>query len=216
MTRICVALGACMLLLGGCMRMTKAEFPTHYALNNPTPRVHKGRHATHPGAKILQIARITVPEWIQGTAMYYRLDYQHDSRVSAYGRSDWIAPPATLLEPVVQNAITAGGGWRAVIGPGNPATADASMHLRLNDFSQTFSQPDHSVGVLDATATLIDNHDDSVVAQKHFHIEVPAPTADAPGGAKALDQSSQKFAEGLQRWLETTATDARSKKSESN
>lgn len=201
MTRICLALCTCTLVLGGCMHTTKTEFPRHYALNGPARTVQVNRRATHAGEQVLQIARITMPEWLQGTAMYYRLDYQHDSRLAAYGRSDWVAPPATLLEPVIQNALVMGGGWRAVIGPGNPATADASLHLRLDDFSQTFSQPNDSAGTIDATATLIDNHEDSVVAQKHFRIEVFASSPDAKGGAKALDEASGKLAARLQRWL---------------
>ena len=205
MTRICLALCACVLLLGGCMHTTKAEFTRHYALGSTAQAIPENREPTHPGEKILQIARIAVPEWLEGTAMFYRLDYQHNGRLSAYGRSDWIAPPATLLEPVVQSTIAAGRSWRAVIGPGNPANADFSLHVRLDDFSQTFSQPSESTGVIDATATLIDNRDDSVVAQKHFHVEVPTAAPDAQGGTKALEQASKRFAMRLQRWLKTAA-----------
>lgn len=208
MIRNLMVLCACTLALGGCVHATKPEFPRHYALGSPAQVIHENRQPDNPGGKILRIARVAVPEWLEGTAMYYRLDYQHDSRLSAYGRSDWIAPPATLLEPMLRNAIAAGGGWRAVIDPGNPANADASLQLRLDDFSQTFSQSDDSVGVLDATATLIDNHDDDVVAQKHFHIEVAARTADASGGAEALGEASKRFATQARRWLETTAIPA--------
>jgi cholesterol transport system auxiliary component len=208
-----MALCACTLVLGGCVHATKGEFPRHYALDNPAQVIHEARQPDNSGGKILQIARIAVPEWLEGTAMYYRLDYQHDSRLSAYGRSDWIAPPATLLEPMLQNAIAAGGGWRAVIGPANPANADASLQLRLDDFSQRFSQPGHSVGVLDATATLIGNHDDGVVAQQHFHIEVAASTPDAQGGAQALGEAGRQFAAQVQRWLGSVASAAAARSS---
>lgn len=214
MTRISLALCACTLALGGCMHSTKADFPQHYALGGTAHVAQANRQTSTPGQKILQIARIAAPDWLEGTAMYYRLDYQYDGRLSAYGRSDWIAPPATLLEPRIQSAIAAGGGWRAVIGPGNPANADASLQLQLNDFSQAFSGPGQSVGILDATATLIDNHDDSVAAQKHFHIEVAAHSADASGGAKALSEASEQFAAQVQRWLGTTVASSRSNEGE--
>lgn len=204
-TRNLLALCACALTLGGCVHATRVGFPQHYALGGPAPALHENRDIGRPGEKILQVTHIAAPEWLEGTAMYYRLDYQHDNRLSAYGRSDWIATPASMLESLVQDAIAAGGDWRAVLGPGNPANADASLQVRLGDFSQRFPRPDHSVGVLDATATLVDHHADRVVAQKHFHIEVPASTPDARGGARALGAASRQFAAQLQRWLGSVA-----------
>lgn len=201
MNKACLAVGACAMLLAGCMHTTRTNFPRHYTLSTAVPSLDNGQQATDAHGKILQIAGITVPAWLDGTAMYYRLDYRGDSRVSAYASSDWIAPPATLLEPLLQRAIVGGGNWRAVIGPRNPATADASLRIRLDDFSQAFPRPDHSEAVIDATATLIDNHDDSVIAQKHFRIEVAASSADAEGGAKALDEASGQLAARVQQWL---------------
>jgi cholesterol transport system auxiliary component len=161
--------------------------------------------AANPNGKILEVAQISVPEWLSGTAMYYRLDYRDDNQLAAYAQSDWIAPPAAMLEPILRRSL-AGGGWRAVIGPRNPATADASLQLRLDDFSQAFAQPGESEGVLDATATLIDSHNDRVIAQKHFHVEVAAATADAQGGAEALAEASRKFAAQVQGWAQAAAT----------
>lgn len=205
MNKAWLATGACAMLLAGCMHTTMANFLRHYTLSAEAPSLNDEHQATNANAKILQVASITVPEWLEGTAMYYRLDYRGDNRLSAYASSDWISPPATLLEPLLQRAIAAGGGWRAVIGPRNPAIADASLQIRLDDFSQVFPQPGHSDAVIDATATLIDDHDDGVIAQKHFRIEVAASSADAGGGAKALGTAAAQFATRVQRWLETSA-----------
>lgn len=199
-----VLLVACMLLVGGCVHSTKAQFTRHYALGAAASAPAGGPNATGRNGKILEVAQISVPEWLSGNAMYYRLDYRNDDRLAAYAQSDWIAPPASLLESILRHAL-AGGGWRAVVGPRNPAAADASLQLRLDDFSQAFAQPGDSKGVLDATATLIDSHSDGVIAQKHFHIEVAAATPDAQGGAKALADASRKFAAQLQGWVQAAA-----------
>ncbi len=196
MNRSWFALGACLLVVTGCVHSTKARFVQHYTLDAPAPR-----EAQVPAdARILQIARIGVPEWLEGTAMYYRLDYRVGGRMATYADSDWIAPLATLLEPLLEKALVAGGGWRAVIGPGSLAGADVSLQIRLDDFAQVFSQPQQSSGVLDATATLISNHDERVIAQRHFHVEVSAPTPDAQGGVRAMNEASAQFAGQLQRW----------------
>jgi cholesterol transport system auxiliary component len=199
-----VPLVACVLLLGGCVHSTKARFTRHYGLGPAPTAPHRGSLASGAKGKILEVAQISVPEWLSGNAMYYRLDYRNDDRLAAYAQSDWIAPPASLLQPILRQSL-AGRGWRAVVGPRNPANADASLQLRLDDFSQAFAQPGASKGVLDATATLIDSHDDHVIAQKRFHVEVPAATADAQGGARALAEASRRFAAQLQQWVQAAA-----------
>ncbi|HET6912946.1 MAG TPA: ABC-type transport auxiliary lipoprotein family protein [Rhodanobacteraceae bacterium] len=207
MSKRWLALCACVMFLTGCMHATKANFPRHYTLGTAAPSLDDEHHPANARGGILQISSITVPDWLDGTAMYYRLDYRGDNRLSAYANSDWIAPPATLLEPLLQRAVVAGGGWRAVIGPRNPATADASLQVRLDDFSQVFSQPGQSHVIIDATVTLIGNRDD-VIAQKHFRIQVPASSADAQGGAKALGEAAGQFAARVQQWLQTATVAA--------
>lgn len=208
MSRIALAACACVLILAGCAQATKEHFVQHYGLSAAAPSPAGSEHAGNGRRGILQIARIVVPEWLDGAAMYYRLDYRADGRFASYANSDWIAPPATLLEPLLQKTILAGGAWRAVIGPGNPATADEILQIRLDDFSQSFAQPHASTGVLDATATLISNRDDRVLAQRHFHVEVAAPTPDAQGGAKALGEAGARFADELQQWVDSTSVSA--------
>lgn len=190
------------------MHTTRAHFVGHYTLSAAAPSPAASSRASRTDRGVLQITSMTVPDWLDGTAMYYRLDYRADDRLAAFANSDWIAPPATLLEPLLQKAILAGGGWRAVIGPRNPATAGVALQIRLDDFSQAFSQPNDSAGVLDATATLISNRDERVIGQRHFHVEVAAPTPDAQGGAKALAKASAEFSNGLRRWIDSTTFSA--------
>ncbi len=202
MNKSWLAPAICVLALSGCMQSTKARFVQHYTLNAPAPR--EPQQPALAGNRILQLARIEVPEWLDGTAMYYRLDYRADGKLAAYADSDWIAPPAALLEPLLEREIVAGGDWVAVIGPGSLASADVSLQIWLDDFAQVFSQPQQSSGVLDATATLISNRDEHVIAQRHFHVEIHASTSNAQGGVKALNQASAQFSAELQRWLQQT------------
>jgi len=55
--------------------------------------------------------------------------------------------------------------------------------------------------VLDATATLVDNRNGNAIAQKSFHVEAAAPSADAQGGVKALNHAALQFTAELERWL---------------
>ena len=119
--------------------------------------------------------------------------------IAAYANSDWAAPPAAMLEQRLRSAL-ADGGWRAVVGPASNAQADFTLHVSVDDFSQVFTSPRESFGVLDATVTM-DGANDALVAQRHFHFRVAAPGADAAGGVKALDTASQDFANQLRDWL---------------
>ena len=207
MTRNCFALGACLLMLAGCAQLaSRQSFPKHYTL---TGSPVSARQSPDPASRqaTLRVSRITVPPWLQGSALYYRLDYRQDDRIATYAQSDWVSPPARLLEPIIRNAISRSGTWRIVTGPAGSTRTDFNLHIGLDDFSQAFSQPGQSHVAIDATATLIDNHDDGVIAQKHFRIEMATPGANAEGGAKALGEAAGQFAAQVQQWLElATAT----------
>lgn len=198
-------LGACLLALGGCAAASRqAAFPSHYVIGEgPAPAASAEPPAGGHGS--LRVARIAAPSWLQGTDLYYRLDYRHDDVIAAYADSDWVAPPARMLAQLIVNALAGSGIWRVVVGPGSPAHADVGLDVRLDDFSQAFSSPGASVGMLDATATLIDNRDGHVIAQRRFQLKVRAPSANAAGGVAALNDASRQFAAQLVQWLRASA-----------
>ena len=200
MTRNWFALGACLLMLAGCAQLSSRQtFPKHYTLVDSPASMQQTSGTT--SRVTLQVARITVAPWLQGTALYYRLDYRHDDRIATYAQSDWVSPPANLLETMIQNALASGGHWHIVTGPTGPARTAFALHVQLNDFSQAFASPGQSHGVLDATATLVDNRNGNAIAQKSFHVEAAAPSADAQGGVKALNHAALQFTAELERWL---------------
>jgi cholesterol transport system auxiliary component len=199
MKSIRYVLALCLLALAGCGAASRQNVvPRHYTL---TPATNAATPASpHARSAILRIARIEMPAWLQGTGLYYRLAYRNDGVIAAYANSDWAAPPAAMLEQRLRSALD-DGGWRAVVGPASNAQADFTLHVGVDDFSQVFNSPSASFGVLDATVTL--EGANGVVAQRHFHFRVAAPSADAAGGVKALDVASRDLARQLRDWLRT-------------
>lgn len=201
MTRIRFAACACLLLLAGCAHdSSRRVHPEHYTLSAAAPAIRQHPHRTRSRAT-LQVARISAPVWLQGTDLLYRLAYRHGDRIASYGLSDWVAPPTQLLQSMVLGGLADGSFWAVVVGPGSSAKTDFGLFLRLDDFSQVFTGPQQSLGVLDATATFVDHRDDRVVAQKRFRLRIAAPSADAAGGAAALNQASRQFVVRLRQWL---------------
>lgn len=198
MKRIPFVLTMCLLALGGCSAASRQNVvPRHYTLGSLTNvATPASPHASDP---VLRVARIEMPAWLHGTGLYYRLAYRNGDVIAAYANSDWAAPPAAMLEQRLRGALD-DGGWRAVVGPASNAQADFTLHASVDDFSQVFTSPSESFGVLDVTVTL-DGANDALVAQRHFHFRVPAPTVDAAGGVEALDAASRDFVHQLRDWL---------------
>ena len=69
MTRNRFALGACLLMLAGCAQISSRQsFPKHYTLTGSSASAQQALDTTSQAT--LQIARITAPPWLQGTALY--------------------------------------------------------------------------------------------------------------------------------------------------
>lgn len=201
---------AAVLLLGGCAH-TGADKTIHrYELDAQTKGAVGDGQAQQATERVLEIAQISVPQWLSGTVMYYRLAYRDGNRLAAYAYSKWTAPPAALLGDIIRTTLAVRGNWRAVVAPGSASLAAVTLNLRLEQFSQVFSRPQRSAGIVAMRATLVDNPAERVIAQQRFSVQAPAPTADAQGGVQALSQASRQLAEQLLRWVQARA-DERSK-----
>ena len=80
--------------------------------------------------------------------------------------------------------------------------ADCVLRVELQEFSQVFSTPLASQGVLQGQVSLIDGKR-RLIAGQALNIERPAPTPDAAGGVQALvaagEELGKQLADGLGR-----------------
>jgi cholesterol transport system auxiliary component len=127
---------------------------------------------------------LTMPSWLDGDAMQYRLLYADPARRFDYGDSRWVASPAELLTQALENRLGGGGRCRLVID--------------LNEFIQEFESPGGSRFLLDARATLLLDQD--VLASRIVSETQPAPSADARGGVAAATQAIRQLGETLAGW----------------
>ena len=75
--------------------------------------------------------------------------------------------------------------------------------MQLEEFSQIFSAPTQSAGVVRLRVTLVDNRAEGerLLAQRVVLASRPAPTADAPGGVQALAAATDAAADEIAAWL---------------
>ncbi|HET7307017.1 MAG TPA: ABC-type transport auxiliary lipoprotein family protein [Gammaproteobacteria bacterium] len=191
------------LLLGGCISTSKPVQIEHYTITAAQASAQTAPATSQTAAHkpVLRIAGIEAPHWLDSASMYYRLAYQNSAKVAAYSRSDWVSPPPVQILSLLEDVLAASGNYKAVLGPSDISNADVTLRIELGDFEQVFTSQNQSAGVLDATVTVVDNRAGKIAAQRHFHIEKPAPSADAAGGVKALGEASQAFATEVRDWL---------------
>jgi cholesterol transport system auxiliary component len=164
----------------------------------PQPQHAKANPAV-PGS--LLIPAVRAPEWLDGTAMVYRLLYQDSARPRVYSLSRWAAEPASLVSDRLRSRFATVA--RAVVAPGYGVRSDYTLRVELEDFVQTFDAPAASRATLRARATLSDTAGRKLLGQRIFEIDRPAEP-NAAGGVKALAEATDAFVEELVAWTVQT------------
>ena len=160
----------------------------------PQPQYAKGNPAI-PGS--LLIPSVRAPEWLDGTAIVYRLLYEDSARPRAYSMSRWAAEPASLVTDRVRSRFATVS--RAVVAPGYGVRSDYTLRVELEDFVQSFDAPAASRAAMRARATLSDTAGRKLLGQRVFMIDQPA-APNAAGGVKALTEATDRFVEELVAW----------------
>jgi len=164
--------------------------------------------APSPALPMLALAEIEANTRLDGTQILYRLGYADTNELRPYGQSRWSQPPAQLLRQRLRDSLAE---RRTVLGPEESATLARSkgevpdtLRISLDEFSHYFDSPASSAGLVRLRATLIrgGTGGDRVLGQKTFTVRRPAPSADAPGGVKALTAASDAAVAEVTQWMD--------------
>ena len=154
---------------------------------------------------------------LDNTALLYRLAYQDTQQLRPYALARWSNPPAQLvrqrlreylsLRRPVFNARDGVAINRGQASAQVQAALPLRLRLELEEFSHLFTAPQTSVGVIRLRATLVEvtAAGEKFVAQRSVVAQRPAPTADAPGGVRALTDATDAAVEELDQWLQQNA-----------
>lgn len=205
MRRRCL-LGAGALALAGCSSVApdKPTRPNAYDLGPPPGT---DADAAAPSQPALVLADLETSSAFDSSALLYRLAYAGVHQLHPYARARWSAPPPQLVRQRLRALL---GRDRAVLDPEESASLARTagsmprvLHLDLEEFSQVFESPVQSFGVVGLRATLTDNTPggERLVGQRLFARREPAPTADAPGGVKAIAGATDAIAHDIAAWL---------------
>ena len=144
---------------------------------------------------------------LDNEGVLYRLAYTDAQQLRPYSLARWSMPPAQLVRQRLRERL---GQRRAVLKASEgvalnrgQAASLPMLRLELEEFSQLFSAPAASVGLIRLHATLVDitPTGERLVGQRSIVVQRPASSADAPGGVRALTEATDAAIEEIEEWL---------------
>jgi cholesterol transport system auxiliary component len=216
------------LTLTGCTLPRPASTPVVYdfgpgSLQAPAST---GTAALEP----IEITTAQASSALGGVAVLYRLGYADAQALQPYTLARWSMPPAQLIDqrlrarlslrrPVIVTGEilqakppqrSASTPLQAALPPPPPDKPMLNLRLTLEEFSQLFTSPSQSSGLLRLRATLTLRHasHDTLLAQRSFVVQAAAPSADASGGVRALTAATDLAISEIEQWLAQIATAA--------
>ena len=172
--------------------------PEPYDLGPPLPLAAS---TTATGAA-LAVDTVEANAAIDGTAVVYRLLYSGDGQQPRpYAQARWVMSPPQLVSQRLREAFSA---TRPVVDVGM-GLAQLELRAQLDDFSQVFSGPGASEGVVRLRLTLIApaSATQRLLGQHTVVVRQPAQTADAPGGVAALRAATDEAVRQAVAWVQS-------------
>ncbi|MDH3288476.1 MAG: ABC-type transport auxiliary lipoprotein family protein [Betaproteobacteria bacterium] len=190
------ASAAMALMLASCALMPPPRDESARYDLGPPPHQERANPAL---SAIVLLPDVTAPSWLDGKGIVFRLAYEKPARLQTYAQSRWKAPPPALLSERLRGRFAAAT-QRGIVTSDDGARADYKVRVALEDFSQTFSAPGTSRVVVRARASVVNLQHRTLVAQRVFVFERPAPSPDARGAVAALADASDELIEELLEW----------------
>jgi len=186
--------------LAGCGLAPERPHPPARHDLGPVPA---GSAAAPALPQALEVAPVLAPDWLEGTALAYRLLWETPGRLRAYAATGWAAPPSALLtERLRERAFARAGAVRPP--PGGDGAPAVVLRVDLAEFAQWFEAPDRARAVVRVRAGLLVVRTRAPVAGRTFTAERPCRTPDAPGAVDALIAASQSIVEEVLDWAADT------------
>ena len=144
---------------------------------------------------------------LENQAVLYRLGYVDDQQLRPYSQARWTMPPAQLVRQRMRERLSQ---QRVVLNAREGVALNRSqntnlpmLRLELEEFSQLFTAPDASIGLIRLHATLVEitPSGERLLAQRNLSVQRPATSADAAGGVRALTAATNAAIDELDQWV---------------
>lgn len=165
--------------------------------------------AAAPGARQppIVLADLEAAGALESSSLLYRLNYANGHQLLPYSQARWASSPPRLVRQRLRELL---GRDRAVLDASESAALarqggalPPTLRVDLEEFSHVFDSPTQSFGVVRLRVTMMENTPagERLVGQRMFAQRQPAPSADAPGGVRALAAATDAIAQDIAGWL---------------
>jgi cholesterol transport system auxiliary component len=149
-----------------------------------------------PSAPVLVVALPRPMPGHEGSLMLYQ---RHPQEVEAYTESEWVAPPAQMLAPLLVRALQQTGAYSAVLLAPSGLAGAQRLECEFVALQQLFGSGPSRVR-LSLRAVILESATRQVRAWQDFEQSVPAATDDAAGGAAAATLAAHRLSQAVAAW----------------
>lgn len=131
--------------------------------------------------------------WLDNPAMQIRFEFDDEWRRRSYIESQWVAPPAALLERFLTRRI--------LFRQSDQFGRGCHLSFSLHELGQSFERPESAFVLLEMLATLLPAVSGRTLAKRAFLIQKQSPTPDAVGNVAATRDAVQTLSSEIDIWL---------------
>ena len=147
----------------------------------------------------ISLADVSAPITFDSNAMLYRLEYDNVQLLRPYAQHHWSMPPAQLFAQRFKSKIAAAGA--TVLDVADGVTDLPVLRIDLVEFSQVFTSPTQSEAQMTLRVSVIKKN--KLIAQQYFAGGTASASANASGGAKAMQVTADRSIGAILAWLQT-------------
>jgi cholesterol transport system auxiliary component len=170
------------------------QAPIAKAVYDFGPSLNTPANALATPLQPLVLAEIDASTALESPSVLYRLGYADAQQLRPYTLARWSMPVAQLVRLRLRDALSSRGPVLSTAEGG----AAWLLKVELDEFSQLFSTPGSSAGLVRLRATLL--RAGALVAQRDVLARASAPSADAAGGVRALTQATDDAVQQVANW----------------
>ena len=173
-------------MLSACSLTKPLRLPavSSYTLGN-LPKINSSRRSKTQ-LTLLVSTPIASPGYQSSSMIYMMIPY----RLKAFVSHRWVAPPATMLLPLLAESLQARHYFHAVVTPPFTGVTDYRLITHLLVMRQEFIQPTSQVRIV-MEADLINNRTGRVIADRRFQVLQQAPENNPYSGVLAMNRAAR-------------------------
>lgn len=183
---------------GGCLSPRGEAPPIHMYQLSLDAASREGSSIDGAGSVLLVGQPQPLPGFESPRMVYLKRPYE----LEFYAANQWADAPARLFAPLLVQALSQTGTWRAVVAL--PGSVRGDYRLDSSGFivQQEFVRRPSLVR-MSLRGQLIDLKESRVVGTKMFEVEEPAPSEDAYGGVLAANRATATMLAQIASWLQS-------------